>query len=166
MKKYLKAAMVMAVFSFFSLACTQNQQASLAQSGALDITFTDLNRKTVSLASFRDKHPVVLFFWTTWCPYCRREIRALNEKYAALKKEGWEILTVDSGEGAHKVEAYANANGIKLNLYLDEDMAISDALGVLGVPTYVIIDKKGSIIAKTHTFSPEEYQQLTGDGSS
>ncbi len=171
MRQYLKAAIVLASFSFLPAACAQNQenpsqgtrQESQGPVEVVDFTFQDLSQNTVSLASFRDKQPVVLLFWTTWCPYCRKEIELLNTKFDTLKKEGWEILAVDAGEDARKVESYRNAKGIKLNLLLDEDMKIINALEVLGVPTYVIINKKGRVVAKAHSFSPDEYKYLLSE---
>ncbi|MCX5696664.1 MAG: TlpA disulfide reductase family protein [Candidatus Omnitrophica bacterium] len=163
MKKYLQSVIALVFLSFLTAACAQNKEAVSNQGEVLDFTFSDLSRNTVSLASFRDKQPVVLFFWTTWCPFCRKEIQALNTKYDNLKKDGWEILAVDAGEDARKVESYRNANGIKLDLFLDQDMKITNALEVLGVPTYVIINKKGRVAAKVNSFSPDEYKYLLAE---
>ncbi|MCX5715049.1 MAG: TlpA disulfide reductase family protein [Candidatus Omnitrophica bacterium] len=160
MKKYIKTGFILATFLFISIACAQDKGAPSNQGEVLDFTFNGLNQNTVSLASFRDKQPVILIFWTTWCPYCRKELQSLNTRFEELSKEGWGILAVDAGEDAHKVESYRDAHGIKLDLLLDRDMKITNSLEILGVPSYVIINKKGYLVAKAHTFSPEKYKYL------
>lgn len=161
MKRYLGVVFVLAVFSFLSAACAQNKEASGSSQGeVLDFTFKGLKQNSLSLADFRQKQPVALLFWTTWCPYCRKEIQSLNTNYDNLQKQGWEILAIDAGEPAYKVEAYRNAHDIKIDMFLDEDMKVANSLEILGVPTYVVIDKKGHLVAKAHEFSPETYKHL------
>lgn len=125
---------------------------------APDFKLRDLAQNTVVLNSFEDK-PVMLFFWTTWCPFCRKELRVLNEKYGELVKEGLEVLAINIEEKESTVNNFIRRNAIILSVLLDEDAAVSQSYEILGVPTYILIDKKGYIVSESHSF-PREYKKL------
>ena len=54
---------------------------------ATNFTLLDLENKEFSLSDFKGK-PVILFFWTTWCPYCRGELKKLNTMHAQFLRDG------------------------------------------------------------------------------
>ena len=64
------------------------------KSTAPDFKLKDLDQITVELASFKNKEPVVVFFWTTWCPYCQKALKGIAQKISDLKKEGVEVLPI------------------------------------------------------------------------
>ncbi|MBU1090356.1 MAG: redoxin domain-containing protein, partial [Candidatus Omnitrophica bacterium] len=70
---------------------------------APDFELQDLNQKTYMLSDYRDKQAVALFFWTTWCPHCRRELAVLNQRYAEVSVAGLELLSINVGEADYKV---------------------------------------------------------------
>jgi peroxiredoxin len=160
MRYFFWLAAVWICLCFSSAGCAQLEDATQLQSEALDFEFRDLNNNLVNLASYRDRQPVVLFFWTTWCPHCRKEINILNLRYEELKKEGWEVLAIDSGEPAYRIENYRDRQGINLAFFLDADMQASDFFAIIGVPTYVLINKKGRIVGRAHSFPLDEYKYL------
>ena len=59
--------LVFFILTFFSSVMAQELSAP-------NFALKDLNNNAVTLSSFRGKQAVILFFWTTWCPYCRIEI--------------------------------------------------------------------------------------------
>lgn len=130
---------------------------------APDFKLEDLHQDTVSLSSFKGKQPVILFFWTTWCPFCRKELNILNSRYQELISDGWEILAINIGEPARKVSKFTEDYALAFKVLLDADFAVSYAYDILGVPTYVLADKKGRIIYRKNYF-PEQYNLLlSGD---
>lgn len=126
---------------------------------AANFTLSDLNGQKVSLSDFKDK-PVVLFFWTTWCPYCRKELKVLNSKYQELVKDGLQVLAIDAGESVSKVEAAVKNYNLSFSVLLDKDGSVSSSYNVLGVPTYIFIGKDGSIKFEGHSFPEDEYKDL------
>lgn len=150
----------------FSLSCMQTKEPK-AQSAeelkpALDFMLQDLNQRTFSLSSYKDKHPVILFFWTTWCPFCQSELSSLRAKYPRLSEEGWELFAVNVAESAGRVAGFLRNYYLGFNVLLDKNAAVARAYDVLGVPTYIIIDKKGSIRFSGHSF-PEKYEDLASE---
>jgi peroxiredoxin len=127
---------------------------------APDFKLKDLYGTEYALNTYREKQPLVLFFWTTWCPYCRRELAQLNNRYLELVNHGFELFAIDIGENLEKVDQAAKNYSLAFKILLDKDTAVSQSYEVLGVPTYVLIDKKGRIVSTDHTFPEAKYKQL------
>ena len=119
---------------------------------APDFTLNDLQQKTFKLSDQLGK-PVVIFFGTTWCPSCRAEIpayKAIYEKYAG---RGLEVVYIDINEPAEKVERFTKSKSLPYLVLLDSDGSVASDYNLVGVPTLVLIDKKGNIIAISHSIS-------------
>ncbi len=126
---------------------------------ATEFKLSDLENKEFSLSSLKGK-PVILFFWTTWCPFCRKELKTLKDKYPQLVKDGWELFAIDVAEPAYKVDSFIKSYSLNFKVLLDKDTAVVDSYDILGVPTYVLIDKKGQVVFKDHYFPQATYKDL------
>jgi len=131
-------------------------------SPAPNFDLQDMANTKISLNSYKGKQQVLLFFWTTWCPFCRKELKALNNRYQELLKNGWEVLAIDIGEPAEKITNFLKSQKMSLGfkVLLDKNTAVGEAYGVLGVPTLVFVNKKGQIVYKDNIF-PEDYVKLS-----
>ena len=131
----------------------------LADVKEIDFKLADLNGKEVSLSSFKGKKTVMVVFSATWCGYCIKEIPELTALAKAFKGKDFEILAVDIKESQEKVAAFVNKNDINYTVLLDKDGKVSSSYAVLGIPTNLIIDKKGNIVYNANGIPPkaEEY---------
>jgi cytochrome c biogenesis protein CcmG/thiol:disulfide interchange protein DsbE len=127
---------------------------------APDFKLEDIKGDSVTLNSYQDKEAVILLFWATWCPYCRKELKNLNGMYQELKKEGFEVLAVNTGETFYKADNFAKDYKLNYPVLLDEDTFVTSSYGVVGIPFYVIIDKKGSVRFTDHHFPHSQYKKL------
>ena len=123
-----------------------------------DLVLNDLKSKPVNLSNLAGK-PAILFFWTTWCPYCRKEIKVLNQMYSQLAKDGVVIFGINIGETSYKVKRFFRDYALNLRILLDEDGKAADKYDVIGVPTYIFLDKSGRVISQVNNF-PEDYKKL------
>lgn len=130
---------------------------------ALDFRLQDLQQDAVTLSSYRDKQSVLLLFWATWCPFCREELRALNDKYAGLVKDGLEVLAINVGELTDKVENFLKRYYLAYRVLLDKDTTVARSYEILGIPTYVLINKKGHIVFTGHYFPQKKYKELISE---
>jgi peroxiredoxin len=157
----MKKAFLILVFLLFIQNILFGLEPAKSKLDALAAHFNllDLNGNKVSLSDFKDK-PLILFFWTTWCPFCRRALNFLKGFYPQLLKEGAELLAIDIGEPTYRVDNFAKRYSLPFNVLLDEDTAVADAYDILGVPTYILIDKKGYIVFKGNYFPRGTYKDL------
>ena len=123
-----------------------------------EIVLNSLDGQTVNLSNYKGK-PVILFFWTTWCPYCRQEIKNLNQQYSAMSKDGIVVFGVNVSESAAKVERFFKDYQLNLKILLDKDGLLADKYELIGVPTYIFLDKSGEMVLQAHNL-PDNYKSI------
>ena len=140
-----------AVFIFLSIFVLSYSSSYAAQplaknvsEAAPDFKLLNLSGQQISLSGFRGK-PVILFIWTTWCPFCRAELVDLQGRYKGMKQEGIELLAVDTGETKEKVEKFLANKNMEFPVLLDSASGVANAYNIIGVPTLVLIDSQGKI---------------------
>lgn len=142
------------------LLCVTPMSAEEATSGP-DFTLPSMDSQSVTLSSYRGKQAVLLFFWTIWCPHCRKALKSLvDTDYSKLTQDGLELLVINVGERASQVSSFLKNYKPTFKILLDNDASVSESLGIVGVPTFILLDKKGNIVFNNHYF-PEEYKKLT-----
>jgi len=160
MKKHIRVAVsILMLTVFLSVEFAIASEWEMAP----DFSLPDINNNIVTLSSYKDKKPVLLFFWTTWCPYCRRELRALNYRSPELIKDGLEILSINVGESPNKVKSFIKSYYLAYRVILDEDTNVAYSYRLIGVPTYVLIDKRGHVVFKGNSFPEETYKDLVSE---
>lgn len=113
---------------------------------AHNFTLRDVNGKEVSLASLKGK-TVLLNFWATWCPYCVREMPALQNLHRKYGKKGLVILTINV-EDTQTAKEFLRAKGFTFKAVVDAENIVSDLYGVEVLPTTFIINRDGDIVNK------------------
>ena len=112
-----------------------------------DFTLKDPDGAPVRMADHKGK-VVMLNFWGTWCPPCRREIPDLIAVQDEYRDKGFVILGVAFEDTAEAVKDYAAEMKINYPLAMAEN-AFEDAYGpVYGLPISLFIARDGSICKK------------------
>jgi len=117
-------------------------------------TLTDVQGRAVSLADFRGK-VVVLDFWATWCPPCRREIPDFITLQSEFGSKGVQFVGIALDEPGN-VKAFAQQNGMNYPVLLGDDDVAKSYGGISGIPTTFIIDRGGKIVNRFVGFRPRE----------
>ncbi|MDD5561914.1 MAG: TlpA disulfide reductase family protein [Candidatus Omnitrophica bacterium] len=130
----------------------------ISTASAGDIILNDLESKPVNLSKLAGK-PSILFFWTTWCPYCRTELKSLDKMYSQMGKEGLAVFAVNVGEPAVKVERFLKDHALSIRVLLDRDGQAAENYEILGIPTYIFINKEGRVVSVEHSL-PADYRDL------
>jgi len=169
MKNWVKlsAAAVMVFFCSTALSQAAGQyfffENPLLGKPAPEFKLDTVKGRNESLTAFRDGKPAVIFFWATWCPHCREQLRGLNKEVEVFKEKEIKIALVDLGETAKQVQSYIDKNKIDMDVFLDKDSAIAEKYGVVGVPTFIFVDENGVVQGVEH-FLPDDYENyLTGN---
>lgn len=125
---------------------------------APDFTLYDIYQDAYTLSGYRDKQPVLLLFWTTWCPFCRKELKVLNGMYSSLAADGIEVFSVNVGELPGTVENFVQNYSLSYRVLLDRDSRVATSYGLIGVPSYVLINKSGEVVFRDNYFPASEYK--------
>jgi len=124
---------------------------------APEFRLLSIDGRPVSLSDFHGK-VVILDFWATWCPPCRREIPdfiALQSKYEG---QGLQIVGVALDE-PDKVKGFAKSWGMNYPVLLGDDDIANLYGGISGIPTTFLIDRTGKIAGRYEGFrSKEEFE--------
>jgi cytochrome c biogenesis protein CcmG/thiol:disulfide interchange protein DsbE len=133
---------------------------------APDFKLQDIYQNTYKLSNYRNKQPVLLFFWATWCPFCQKELRVLNQNYAELAEDGLEILAINVGELPDTVSSFVQSYHLAYRVLLDKDESVALSYLVMGIPSYVLIDEKGYIVFEDNYLPYKEYKDLVSKSAS
>ena len=118
---------------------------------APDFRLRDQNGKDVSLADFRGKKAVVLYFYPKdETPGCTKEACSFRDSYEDFVRAGAEVIGV-SGDSVDKHQSFAAHHRLPFTLLADEGNKLRKTYGVPatlwilpGRVTYVI-DKQGTV---------------------
>ena len=88
---------------------------------------------------------VLLQFWATWCPVCRRDQPAVDTLVHDFASKGLVVLAVDVGESRRKVRQYLQRSPRACTIVLTEDTNLVAVFAASSYPLYVLIDKDGNI---------------------
>jgi len=90
-----------------------------------------------------DLRLVLVNFWATWCPPCRKEFPSLSRVRKLFKPEEFEVLAVNVDEDRDTAQAFAGAPGFPI--LLDSNSRATMTWPVKGLPTSFIVDPQGRL---------------------
>lgn len=114
-----------------------------------EIQFEDGDGQARKLFDFHGKI-VLLNIWATWCLPCRREMPTLDRLQAELGGPDFQVIALSVDRGGAEVvrKSYAEIGIQHLALHLDATSTAFPALGVIGLPTTLLIDREGREIGR------------------
>jgi len=139
----------------------ETPQVPLAAPGARrpapDIRSTGVDGQPWSLAD-RKGHVVLVDFWATWCPPCRKTIPHLIEMQTEFGGRGLEIVGMSLDQGGSAIVApFMQQAGINYPIVIDKGGKWTNLFGgVEGIPTFFLIDRDGRIAGRVTGAVPKE----------
>jgi len=113
---------------------------------ALDFSLVGLDGENISLSDFFGT-PVMVNFWATWCPPCRREMPLIQE-FAAAHQGALAVLAVNAGEDRTTIESFVESHELGDLIFLvDPENSVANLYRVPGFPTSLFIDAEGMLQA-------------------
>ncbi len=109
-------------------------------------TLTGLDGKTWSLSALRG-HVVLLNFWATWCPPCRKEMPDMEELHQRFQEKGLVVLAV-SDEDRETVASFEEKQKYTFPILLDPDRKVNTSFNVEGIPKSFLFDRDGKLVAQ------------------
>jgi peroxiredoxin len=112
-----------------------------------DFTLRDLHGKAWTLSGLRGK-VVLVNFWATWCPPCRKEIPDLEALYRRFQGQGLVILAI-SDEKASKVKPFMAERKVTYPVLLDSGDKVNKLFRIEGIPKSFIYGRRGKLAAES-----------------
>ena len=110
-----------------------------------NFTLKDLEGNKITLPDYRGKKAVVIDFWASWCPNCRRDMPVMQRLYEKFGDQV-EVIAVNLQESSRTVEKFVNLEGFTFLVLLDPAGSASRAYGVNYTNFHVLIDKDGYLL--------------------
>jgi len=160
MKKICAVILIVAGIYFVFSGATDLAYAQEAGIADKEINFSlfDLEGSMITLSEFREENPAILLFWTTWCPFCIQELDYLTGIYGSLSSDNIRVLAINIQESESKVSRFLQRKPLPFKVVLDSEASAAYSHRLIGVPTYVLIDKKGNIVFQDNYFPREDYK--------
>jgi thiol-disulfide isomerase/thioredoxin len=141
----MKRLMYCALVAFTLASCTH--QSRDADARWPSVIVVDSSGNEINTGDLLTGNTLVVSLWSTWCVPCRRELPQLQE--FAAKHHDVSVVAVNLGDKLDSVAAYADEIGLTMPVIIDTEGRVSSALGVTSVPSTLVIDLHGKVIA-TH----------------
>lgn len=116
-------------------------------SAAPELRLINLDDEIVDIRDLKGK-VVIVNFWATWCPPCRREMGSLEKLYRQINTEDVEVLAVNIGEDLDTVFSFLGMvePSPTFPMLLDPEGGSMGLWDVKGLPTTYILSKQGDLI--------------------
>ncbi|WP_455749327.1 TlpA disulfide reductase family protein [Peribacillus butanolivorans] len=155
LKKIIASVVLLSLFTIAIVQAMDNKPDKNVENDSLgglkigaaapDFSLKTLDGKQVNLSDYKGKK-VMLNFWATWCPPCKKEMPDM-QKYSQQAGDDVVILAVNI-DPENDVQAFVEDNGITFTIPLDSQSAkdpVNERYKILSIPTTYFIDSKGII---------------------
>ncbi|MEW6331627.1 MAG: TlpA disulfide reductase family protein [Pseudomonadota bacterium] len=143
----LVCTLILLIVSAQAAAPAQTMTPVAERPAAPDFALKDIDGKPHRLSESRGK-VVLVNFWATWCPPCRREMPSMQRAWTQLKGKNFEMLAVNVGEDEDTIFGFTFATGAELTfpILLDRDAQVIKTWPVIALPTSFVVDPQGRIV--------------------
>ena len=105
-----------------------------------------LKGQELTLSDYQGKY-LLINFWATWCGPCKLEMSSLELLYRKFKERNLAVVAISNDIfGAQVVAPFIQTHHLTFRVGLDPQLKVSDAFGVIHLPTTFLIDPRGKII--------------------
>ena len=155
-QKIIKFFILLFCFSIFSSISQTNEDVPLnnivineIQKPILSLIFEDFLGNQINLKDYQGKL-VVLNFWAIWCAPCKKEMPSLDSLSEDNNFKNLKVLAVNM-EKPNKLKTknfFTELNIKNLEIFFDSNLNFVKEFKLRGVPTTVLINKKGEEFAR------------------
>ena len=114
-----------------------------------DLTFLDAQNTQLNIENYRG-NLILLNFWATWCAPCKEEMPSLDLLQINEKLDNLKIFPINVGQDNinKSVKFFEDLEVQNLKLYFDSPVTLAKKLGLRGIPTSILFNKKGEEFAR------------------
>ena len=140
--RFLAAAL--AALLPLALAPVEQADATVAANApAPNFSLAARGGQKLSLSQYKGQ-VVMINFWATWCGPCRQEMPLLDAMYQKYKRMGFTLIGVNVEPDSKAAEDFLKKVPVSFPVAFDPDSSVSKLYSVQGMPSSIIIDRKGN----------------------
>ncbi|MDF1578299.1 MAG: TlpA disulfide reductase family protein [Desulfobulbales bacterium] len=110
----------------------------------------------VNSADFAGK-VLLVNFWATWCPPCRKEIPALIKIHDKYKDQGFSVIGISMDEGGRRVVGkFVEKLGVNYPVFIGNAKLGRGFGGVMGIPVTFLVDREGNLVQRLDGYISEK----------
>lgn len=122
----------------------------------------DLDGNMIRSTNYAGK-AMLIDFWATWCPPCRKGIPDLIDLHKELESNGLVVVGISLDDGPEAVREFQKETGIPYPLVMGDAATQAAFGGIEGIPTTFIVDRNGQVLARiVGLASKAELEELVG----
>jgi len=143
-------------FSIFSSIAQTNEDIPLNNMAINEtpkpissIIFEDFSGNEIDLKNYLGKL-IIINFWATWCAPCKKEMPSLDSLYQDNNFKNLQVFAVNMEQPniLKTKKFFSDLNIKKLEIFFDQNFNFVKEFKLRGVPTTVLINKKGEEVAR------------------
>ena len=155
-QKIIKLLIFSFCFSIFSSIAQTNEDVPLNNIAINEtpkpissIIFEDFSGNEVDIKNYLGKL-IIINFWTTWCSPCKKEMPSLDSLYQDNNFKNLQVFAVNMEQPnmLKTKKFFSDLNIKKLEIFFDRNLNFVKEFKLRGVPTTVLINKKGEEFAR------------------
>ena len=155
-KKTFKFLFFIFFFSIFSSISQTNEDVPLnniaineTPKPVSSVIFEDFSGNKIDLKNYHGKL-IIVNFWATWCTPCKKEMPSLDSLYQDQSFKNLEVFAVNMEQPnlLKTKKFFSDLNIQKLQIFFDSNLNFVKAFKLRGVPTTILINKKGEEFAR------------------
>jgi len=148
-RQLLAAGALLSAFPFSALAA----EDELFKLGLIEPAFEiepkldlpDLSGKTHQIADYLGR-TLLVSFWATWCPPCRKEMPGLARLGRELDPDGFTVLAVNVGDRQDKIERFLGEfDHDGMTVLSDPRNSMASVWYLHGLPVTYLLDRTGKV---------------------
>ena len=143
----MKRLIICALIALNSVSCASQSTEGESEARWPAVNVVDSSGFEFDTSDLLTGNTLLVSLWSTWCVPCRRELPQLQQ-FAAEHRDV-SVVAVNLGDKLDSVAAFAQEIGLTMPVIIDAEGRISSALGVTSVPSTLVIDSQGVVLA-TH----------------
>lgn len=120
--------------------------------GTVAPDLTDVEGQTVSLEKYRGQY-VVLDFWASWCPDCRKDMPQMKELYTQYSGNGVQFLGISFDTTHEALDNYLEKEAIAwpqvTELKKMKESKMAQAYHIKWIPSIYLLDPNGKVLLAT-----------------
>ncbi|MBS1716754.1 MAG: TlpA family protein disulfide reductase [Armatimonadetes bacterium] len=147
MKQRLAFALALTTLAALSLGQADGTRQVKVNQPLPKFSLTTASGKKFTNANLKGK-VAIIDFWATWCLPCKKSIPMLQYLHNKYSSQGLVVVGAevqDEGASKESLDRFIKKQGMTYTVTVKSDK-LADHLGVYGLPTLLVVDRKGKIV--------------------